>query len=110
MPEDEQKKFGGDSVRGTPYSSPQGTPTKSFSPIPQDFQEERMKLNGLLEEKVMSITVGGAIIEGVHSLAIGNVNQTERKYFAASAFFKKYGRPASLLSYQHIFAPALNYT
>ena len=54
VPEDEQKKFG-DSVRGTPYSSPQGTPTKSFSPTPQDFQEERIKLNGLLEEKVSSV-------------------------------------------------------
>ena len=41
-----------ESVKSTPFSSPQGTPTKSFSPTPQEYQEERTRLNGIIEEKV----------------------------------------------------------
>lgn len=41
-----------ESLKSTPHSSPHGTPTKSFSPTPQEYQEERAKLNSALEEKV----------------------------------------------------------
>ena len=65
--EEERKKFASvrsasressmESVKSTPFSSPQGTPTKSFSPTPQEYQEERTRLNGIIEEKVVIMRI-----------------------------------------------------
>ncbi len=60
VPEEDQRRLSSrdtslDSLKSTPYSSPQHTPTKSFSPTPPDFQEERLKLNGIIDEKVSTV-------------------------------------------------------